>query len=217
MLKYLVTVGDSRPAGAELVSPEKESFPVLISNILGVKSINLAEQGTSIDQALYKLLNASIDNLVDWEHTLILFCCTGISRSMYINNSQTKEIHPQVKKPVSIAYYKYIHSKELDQFNYIRNVLAAQQYCCIKKSHILFVNNWDRLSDHNIIDQNLFYHKTLTEILNVQQALDDDGIDYENLSRHEYIIPNQDHPNALGHGKIAEELSNWIKEKVNVR
>jgi len=213
MLKCLVTFGDSWPCGSELLSPNKDSFPVLIADILGIKSINLSVAGTSIDQALHRLLNLSLDNQLDWRHTLVLFCLTGISRSMHIDNFQTKEIHPHVNTPAAVAYYKYIHSKELDQFNYIRNVLSAQQYCGLKESQILFVNNWDKMPEHGAIDRKLFYNKTLTEILNIEQRLDDDGVNFENLSKHEYVTPNQCHPNVYGHRKIAEELSNWIKEK----
>ena len=114
-----------------------------------------------------------------------------------------------------IAYYKYIHSNELDQFNRIRNVLSAQQYCNMIGSKILFVNNWDKTSKHRAIDQSLFYNKTLTEILNIGRRSDDTGVDWYNASKHEYILPNQCHPNISGHQKIADELSNWIKEKLN--
>ncbi len=211
-LKYLVTVGDSWPAGAELQSPEIHSFPTKIAKSLGVESVNLADPGTSADQALYKLLNTTVD--VNWKEALVLFCLTGITRSMHID-IKTREIHPTSENPASVAYYKYIHSDQLDQFNRIRNILAAQQYCQSVGCKILFVNNWDNTPNHRAIDSALFYNKTLTEILNINHNLDDSKLDWHNLSMHLCIKPNQCHPNVAGHALIASELSSWIKEKLN--
>lgn len=210
-LQHLVTIGDSWPAGAELENLDC-AFPCLIGKQLGIESINLSQPATSADQAVYTLLHNNLS--VAWNDTLILFCLTGISRSMYID-SQPREIHPMGEVPASVAYYKYIHSAELDQFNRIRNVLAAQQYCNTKGCKILFVNNWDKTPKHSAIDQSLFYNKTLTEILNIGEKLDDTDLDWYNLSKHEYIQPHQCHPNITGHILIADELSCWIKEKLN--
>lgn len=212
ILKHLVTIGDSWPAGAELTNTD-DAFPLLVAQQLNIESINLAEPATSADQALYRLINQELD--IDWNHTLILFCLTGISRSMFIRHFALREIHPTSELPASTAYYKYIHSDELDKFNRIRNILSAQYYCTMQGSKILFVNNWDKTPKHSAIDQSLFYNKTLTEILNIGHALDDVELDWYNLSRHEYITPNKCHPNIAGHNVIAKELSNWIKEKLN--
>lgn len=209
-LQYLITFGDSWPAGAELLDC-KNSFPNLLAKQLNVKSINLSIPGTSTDRALYKLLNTPLDNYQD---KLILFCLTGKSRSMIID-TMPKEIHPASGTSASVAYYKYIHSDALDEFNCIRNILSAQQYCRSLGCKILFVSNWDKIPKHRAIDQNLFYNKTLTEILNIGQTPDDIDLDWDNLSRHEYITPNSCHPNIAGHGVIATELSSWIKEKLN--
>ena len=206
--RYLLTVGDSWPAGAEL-NDKSLAFPKLISNQLGLESINLAVQGTSADQALYRLLNATLNNEV-----LVLFCLTGISRSMIINR-EPRELYPNSGAPESVAYYKYIHSDRLDQFNRVRNILAAQQFCHSKASRVLFVNNWDETPKHSAIDQTLFYNKTLVEILNIAHRMDDADLDWYNLSTHKYISPNTCHPNISGHSIIANELSSWLKEKIN--
>lgn len=209
-IQHLVVFGDSWPAGAELESPATDAFPTLIANQLGIELTNLAEPGTSIDQAVYKLLQTSLN----FESALILFCLTGISRSMYIDG-RPREIHPTADNPRSVAYYKYIHSTELDKFNCIRNVLSVQQHCQALGYQVLFVNNWDKVPKHSAINENLFYNKTLTEILNINQNLDSNGLDWYNLSQHKYIIPNKCHPNTDGHSIIATELSSWIKEKLN--
>ena len=132
---------------------------------------------------------------------------------MYLNDEPCG-LYPTDNTPQSTAYYKYIHSDQLDQFNRIRNILSAQQYCQARGSQILFVNNWDTTPAHCAIDQSLFYNKTLTEILNIDQRFDDADLDWHNIRNHEYITPNMYHPNVAGHGVIARELSDWIKEKI---
>jgi len=213
MLKQLVTIGDSWPAGSEL-DDANNSFPKLVGINLDIESINLSQPATSADQALYALLNCNQD--IKWRDSLVLFCLTGISRSMYICQGP-KEIHPTADTTRSNAYYKYIHSNELDQFNRIKNILSAQQYCFRLGCKILFVNNWDKTPNHHAIDQSLFYNKTLTEILQISQKLDDTNLDWYNLKKNKYIQPNQCHPNIAGHKLIANELSLWIKEKLNVK
>ncbi len=210
-LTHLVTIGDSWPAGAELQNL-KDSFPSLLADHLELESINLSQPATSTDQALHRLLHATEN--INWDKTLILFCLSGISRSMYIDD-QPREIHPTSGALIANVYYKYIHSDKLDRFNRIRNILSAQHYSNVVKSRILFVNNWDKTPEHRAIDQTLFYNKTLTEILDIGQKLDDVDLNWNNLSKHKFISPNQCHPNVSGHSLIAEELGIWIKEKLN--
>ena len=211
VLTHLVTIGDSWPAGAELQNL-KDSFPSLLADHLELESINLSQSATSTDQALHRLLHVTEN--IKWDKTLILFCLSGISRSMYIDD-QPREIHPTSGTPIANVYYKYIHSDELDRFNRIRNILSAQHYSNVVGSRILFVNNWDKTPEHCAIDQTLFYNKTLTEILDIDQKLDDADLNWYNLSKHKFISPNQWHPNVFGHSLIAKELGIWIKEKLN--
>lgn len=210
-LAHLLTLGDSWPAGAEL-QDRAYSFPNLIAEQLGIKSINQSQAGTSADQALLRLISQS-GTVIDWNNTLVLFCLTGISRSMSISD-WPQEIHPMSDSPVSVAYYKYIQSDKLDQFNRIRTILAAQQFCYSMGSRILFVNNWDKTPKHHVINESLFYNKTLTEILNINHSFDNVNLNWAEISNHVHIRPNKNHPNVSGHSVIAKELSNWIKEKI---
>ena len=206
---YLLTLGDSWPAGEELSDPS-ESFPVLIAKYLDVELLNLSDPGSSADQALYRLLNVTN---IQWDKTLVLFCLSGMSRSMYIND-EPQGLHPAATNPQATAYYKFIHSSKLDHFNRIRNILSAQQCCQTQGGQVLFVNNYDNTPKHSAIDQSLFYNKTLIEILNIQH-FGDVKVDWRNFRKHDYITPNMYHPNATGHGVIAKTLGNWIKEKLN--
>lgn len=210
-VKKLLVFGDSWPAGAELKQPDTECFPYVIAQQLGLELKNYARGGTSTEQALHRLLN----DVDDWDNSIVLFCLTGISRSMIIENKQnTTELHPLVSTPASDAYYKYIQSDDLDEFNRIRNVLAVQQCCWQKKSKCLFVSNWNPLPTHSMIDLAKFYPKTLTEILDLSKNSDTQFWTSRELNS-KYVKPNYGHPNALGHMHIGSVLSDWIKEKIN--
>jgi hypothetical protein len=206
----LLVFGDSWPAGGELKQPDTECFPYVIAQQLGLKLKNYACGGTSTEQAVQRLLN----DVNDWDNSIVLFCLTGISRSMIIENKQPIELHPLVSTPAADAYYKYIQSNELDEFNRLRNVLAAQQFCLQKKTKCLFVSNWNPLPRHPAIDLTNFYPKTLGEILNLDKNSERAFWATGELNS-DYVKPNNGHPNVLGHQKIAEELSIWIKEKIN--
>lgn len=211
-MRNLVTFGDSWPAGEELQFPNVDSFPAKIAEYLEINSLNLSVPGTSADQAVHRLLGYQPEH--DWADTLVLFCLTGITRSIYFNKTD-QEIHPRSSDPVSRAYYKYIHSDELDQFNRIRNILTVQQYCQFKGCKVLFVNNWDELTNNYSIDSSLFYNKTLTKILNINSNIDKTEFGWHGLRQHQYIQPNLSHPNVSGHLTIANELTIWIKEKIH--
>ena len=206
----LLVFGDSWPAGAELTHPETECFPYVIAQQLGLKLKNYSCSSTSTEQALHRLLN----DVDDWDNSIVLFCLTGISRSMIIRNKHTVELHPLMSTPVTDAYYKYIQTDELDEFNRLRNVLATQQVCLQKKSRCLFVSNFNPLPTHPMIDLTNFYPKTLTEILNLTKTSDKEFWTNHDLNS-DYVKPSVAHPNALGHMHIGSVLGNWIKEKIN--
>lgn len=210
-LRCLLTIGDSWPAGDELDNPKSHAFPVIVAKELGIESLNLAEPATSSDQSFYKLLNLP-DSITDWKQTLVLFCLTGISRSMVIDNGPV-ELYPANTTSRDIAYYKYIQSDELDIFNRIKIILCAQQFCRWRGCSILFVNNWDATPTHKVIDQSLFYHKTLLQILNIPYIGKKLEPDFRYIRSNKFIAPNVSHPNVNGHAVIAKELINWIKEK----
>lgn len=210
-VKNILVFGDSWPAGEELQDPATHCFPYVISQNLSLNLRNYSQPATSIDQALYRMLN----DVVDFDQSIVLFCLTGMSRSMIIKDrDEPLELNPLVPTPASSAYYKYIHSDKLDQFNRIKNILAAQQFCLQKKVKCLFVSNWDPIPDHRAIDLTKFYSKTLTEIINLSTKDDTTPWTQKDMLS-KFIFPNGGHPNKDGHAVIGNVLSKWIKEKIN--
>lgn len=211
-LKKLLVFGDSWPNGQELENPTRDSFPVLLADLVEFESIeNFSKPSTSVDQAVYEFINA-INNLdtATYDYT-ILFCLTGSDRSMYMSGKNTMEIHPYNTDAISKAYYLYIHSDELAKFNLIRNILLVQEMCNNRNIPVYFVSNWNSVPEHDLITACIF-DKTLVGILgmvNFDDPVVSDG-PFAQLKQSNYVLPNDCHPNPAGHKKIAEELANWI-------
>lgn len=218
-LQHLVTVGDSWPAGAELApiwhkEHHPDCFPNQIAQRLQVQSHNLAVSATSIDQALHQLLYNQLS--IDWSSTVVLFCLTGMSRSMYMDSQgRTCELHPQAQHMPAKVYYRYLHSDQFDHFNRARNMLAAAQFCHSKGCDILFVSNWDPIEPDSITAGLKVYPHTLTAVLNIDTDFDRGKLGLTDLHLNPYVKPNYMHPNTAGHTRLADELAAWIKEHIN--
>jgi hypothetical protein len=201
----LLVFGDSWPAGAEL-APGQKAFPELLKDILNIEVENLSEPATSIDHAVLQLVRIlTPTNAKDYK---ILFCVTGYSRSLFFKDGITQELHPRNRNIESVSYYSHIYSKELAEFNLLKNILFVQSLCSQLQVPIYFIFNWSSVPNHPLINKKLFYPKSLTEILDISN-LDDDLV-CSVVSNH-YIVPNISHPNQQGHEVIAQTLGAWIK------
>lgn len=210
-IKTLCCFGDSWPAGAELAGSDfSKRFPNLIAQNLAVQCKNFAEGGTSIDQAAHRFLSMLTE--IRWSKGGVLFCLTAFERGIFFVNGEPTELHPAVKQTANTSYYAHIYSDELHEFNRIRNVLLVQSLCKNYNIPLWFVCNWNRNPNHVLIDNSKFYSRSLIEVL---------GLDgwhgwrpgvFDQMINHEYITPNANHPNLQGHAKIADALTEWIKE-----
>lgn len=211
MIEKLVTFGDSWPAGAELADQDLHTrFPDVVAKNLKLESVNLSQCGTSIDHAVLEFLK-NIDSIAD-DHSAVLFCLTAIERGMYFD-PQPQELHPQHRDLPSLSYYSHIYSQELANHNRLKNVLLVQELCEKFKVPLMFVCNWNSPPIHSLLRSHRFYHKSLVEILGIKNFEDDNNF-FVTREQCKYIKPNQGHPNVQGHDLIAQELTNWIKEKI---
>ena len=209
----LVVFGDSWPAGGELQAPTVDAFPELLSKKLNLRLVNLSQGGTSIDQAVVRFLDNS-DKLQN-SNSAVLFCLTSIARSMYFSNEHTVEIHPTDTNPTSLNYYKYIHSKQLSEFNLIRNMLLIQELCNRFGTPVFFVFNWNDTVHHSLLDQNLVCPESLFNMLDLQNIEQESNKNFSTqLKLSKYIAPNIAHPNIEGHHVLSAKIYNWIKEKL---
>jgi lysophospholipase L1-like esterase len=210
-MKQLVVFGDSWPAGSELTNPSEHCFPSVLGELLKIQIDNQSQSGTSVDQALLRLLNY---NLVDCG---VLFCFTSYARYIRFDNSQDFEVHPNNKDLASLNYYTQFYSDELGKFNFLKNILIVQGVCKSLNIPIYCVTNWNTVPDHKLIDSNTFYKKSLFEILGMTNVTTESAKEYDfrlqMLRNKQYIYPNSSHPNIDGHKLIAQELALWINSQ----
>jgi hypothetical protein len=198
--------GDSWPAGAELFVNEKSyTFPNVLGKLLGMNTVNLSRDGSSIDESVFYLLDyfQRSEILKHPDQYSILFCLTSYSRLMMItSNQEVTQMLPSA--PHSEKYYKYFYSEDNAKFNLVRNLILVQHICESNNIPIYFVFNWDESPSHILLNNDKIYYKTLVEILGMDRNTDLTT----QFNSCEYI--GQCHPNIEGHKLIAEELSKWI-------
>jgi hypothetical protein len=210
-MKKLIVFGDSWPYGCELDRYTLDAFPAQIEKILEIPVDNQSMFGTSIDRMVHKFLHIiEVDDLTDCG---VLFCLTGITRSMILDKNIPKEIHPSNSDIETKSYYSYIFSWELATFNFLRNCLLIQSLCKIKNISLFFVTNWYSFPESKLLDKENIYEKSLIEILGLPPMQIKFDYPWNKVENSEYFYPNKYHPNLKGHRLIAEELSKWISSQ----
>jgi len=217
--KNLFVFGDSWPAGAELSNYDRTlTFPCNIANSLGMKLINCSVEATSQDQAVLSFLSRLNDDAELFKNSKVLFCFTGYSRSMKFDqdNSAWAEVCPYNKEDKQ--YYKKMYTDELGQYNFLKNIILIQHVCKSLDIQIYCVTNWESAPKHMLIDDVLIYDKSLFEIVELTNANETsssfwDQLQKKNKNRNRYFQGMECHPNVLGHKKISDELTQWIKQE----
>ena len=202
-MSTLYVFGDSWPAGSDLDDVVKQGFPYLIAQKNNYKLDNLSQAAVSIDQTCWEFIKtAERKTLASGD--IVLFCITNPDRSWYWENGYPLEIHPNnTNHLVQSQWYKYFHSNDLACANAIKNLLMVYAMCGILGVKCLFVYNWTVPLQKNstmpgvrLLPTESFYKKSLHEI---------SGAD----------VTQGQHPSSVGHQRIADELSAWIKTHDN--
>lgn len=191
-MNTLYVFGDSWPAGAELDHVIADGYPHLIAQKNNYVLDNLSQSATSINHAVWQFLIA-LERKPFNAGDVVLFCLTGLDRNWVWKDGYAMELHPNnTNHIIGSNYYKYIHSDELARAETVKNILLVNEMCATREVLCLFVYNWDKHIQHNLLETVPFYSKTLEQI--ADNNLNPGG-----------------HPNKLGHQRIADQLSAWIK------
>lgn len=205
----LAAFGDSWTYGSEL--PHNE-FPYAkyVADHFNADYFNFAQESTSVPH-MFLQLQTAIQELQG--KFTALFGVTSISRSWYYNEfSETwSEIMIGSKSspgPI-MAYYKYLHSDELDKMNYNIYLLALQKICDEHDIDAYFIGAWNRIHKLNLPGgSNLkIYEKSMAQILGIDSEL----AEISEIDDNFYIKPNVNHPNPDGHRAIAAKITQWIE------
>jgi hypothetical protein len=206
-IKTLVTFGDSWPAGAELADNEL-TFGKIIADYYSAEFFNFAEPGSAIDNMILQLdkyiKTCEINNL------LAVFFLTDISRALFWRNRKLDSIHPLDRDS---WYTKYMYSNELNHFRANEAVLTLQRMCERYKIKDYYIMGWTKFPlTLSGIDHNKIYEHGTQTCLNMFGS-DDSNFIYS--KENQYVRPNADHPNQLGHRLIAQNLIAWIEKNEN--
>lgn len=209
-MNNLIVYGDSWPFGSGLDNPCNEAFPFLLGKHLNLNVLNCSVPATSIDHLVfYFLKNYKEKNFK--ENDRVLFCLTGQARALrFDENNKPRELHPRGASEFEKAYYKYVHSKTLAEYNLQKNILFCKLLCDSINLKSFFISNWEPIPADIYGDCN-FYPLSLLGILHPErnhELEDKDGIS-KLWDTSPYMFKHR-HPNAAGHQKIANELAKWI-------
>lgn len=202
----LVTFGDSWPAGYGVQTP----YGKILADRLDAHHVNLAERSTSNEHMLLQLIDYVKNYTV--EDCTAIFFITSPHRCLFFDDGSPVEIYPwhdDTKGHQSHAYYKYLHSTEIEHFRLNQTILALQKICQEFKIKDYYFSGWHRLELDwpGITMDKIFNHGKTTAADWIGAKKSGDMIDWRDCSN---IIPNDCHPNQQGHALIADFLYKWI-------
>lgn len=207
--------GDSWAYGAELKKGDR-TFGQLIADRLKIKHLNHGMQGFSMGNVLLSVFDKS-DTLAPNDLALVVLPPDIRWYSMDMEGNW------QTYKRNSEGYEEYFLQKPIDWFIHHHNIFmyTMQSIFKDKRCKFLFMHNYGNLviynQYHRLIDRNnILSNKSLTELLhenswdNYSQEKKSDG-PRDDFFKGKYFEGNKDHPNQLGHMKIAELINNKMK------
>jgi hypothetical protein len=224
MATVLITFGDSWTDGAELTREGEMPYGNILSEYLGVDYFyNYAQSGSSNEHLLYQFQDY-ITHGKQEDHTEItaVFHLTTPTRTAHLPGQQDFNLYGEVIKkwPSEIKdFYKqaFLHftRPEHEIMRYSSTVGALQQWCKQLNIRDYYFSCWVRYPTWLPgVDTSKIWKQ------GQETASDWFGCDYKNngevlagIHENQYVYPNQNHANQLGHQLIAERLYQWIREQ----
>jgi len=230
MNKLFVWLGDSWTYGSEIDNPKKYRFTSLIDQNLGIRSINLAKPGISIDYLIFKLKQLEkIKRLYPQHEIIALFGLTAPYRLCIEDQNLSKLIiSPNVYDTVAFkSWGKDIFSDQHIKTKNIINLTFLADQCRKKDIKFKFYNILCNFKDFEgsyftsyldesdwLVSSRWSVYGSLFDLTDFEfsktSALE--GTSFGKSRIKEYIYPCRAHPNILGHQKIADFLTNYIKD-----
>jgi hypothetical protein len=232
---YLLGFGDSWPNGAELAEGQKNYIQLLGDklNLPWTRWYNFSQPGTSIPHLVLQLQSAIIhaaENRIDLSDSVAVFFLTNPARDLVWSSMDTfQPIHLNPRNPESKTWYKYFNTFQLEQYRVNTTLLSLQQMCQHHEITDYYIWGWETVDLWSEVNQTRFVGGDLTlaevflgqrreEILQVSDEVaiaEDRIITYLHDSGNQYVWPNHNHPNQLGHVKIADYLYDFISKDVH--
>ncbi len=230
--------GDSWPIGCELGSIDDtfdsliypnvvkgrdnptKAFPHLVSKYKSVPYINFARGGSSIDYALYSLLNFCKNKIDKNVKYTAFLCLTAQTRGFGISYSQNKTIDynynddsNDLKTDIDLCIYESVIS--LNCFYLLCNKFNIDCKFIPIFCDLIIPEHMEHIF---IADEAVITRKSLVELTfgkpfleNNFSSISNDNDTLKDIRSLEWIRPNVNHPNMMGHKKLAYKIIELIK------
>ena len=202
----LLIFGDSWPFGAELKRNEL-AYGDLIAAHLGHTCCNFSQPSTSIPHLLLQLRTA-----LDQGHSdcTAVFFLTGVDRDLVWHHGSTRELNPT--NPSDVDWYTKYNSPDLTAYRVNTTLIALQAMCAKRNIRDYYIWGWNSVDLWSQVDTDRIYKQTVADVF-LGSKIPAPGVSkiaHLKNSRNPYIWPNLEHPNQLGHQRIADLLQEWI-------
>jgi len=209
----LVVFGCSWAEGVG-VNPD-QTFGYLLSGMLNsTKFKNYGIQGTSNHRSIMQLMNYAENNKFQISNHVAIFSITTAFRSAVIGRSGIVVDLISNLNNTAILKSWLEHFSSTPQMNHelYKNIIVMQQLCKHYQVNDFYIKAWEEQNlDLPGIDQSKIYPKTCVELFgyaNTAEFL----VDSDGPRKNPYIGGR--HPNKLGHELIANNLYDWMKDKI---
>lgn len=215
-INKIVSAGCSFTFGEELVNPQIESWPYVVSQNLGVGCVNLGWPGASNEHIVNCVIDYCSNN--DISNTFFTVMWTHFSRQLFCRSENYKfirnisitwpaEYDRDLKTLLFTKYYNedFLFKKTLMQIILLQNFFHANNcpyIMCTSMGH----------SAPDVI------HDDLQPLINMIDKTKYKGFlkdSFDTLTTPAYRSP-KGHPNAMAHKEMADIITQWISNDYQV-
>lgn len=220
--------GDSWAAGHGVQSDQK--YASQLAHKLGVPLIDYAESGSGMAQVLFTVLNKS--PLFSAGDLLLVTIPPDVRWYRYTPDHDNTDFTTLSfgQKELYYDFLTSMNSKHPEFFGWHTGMYITYliNYCAQQGIHLLMQHNYGTLSDIPAVFDHQNYqnyladaHTSMWEWLGIpawdnnydHQAGDGPPL-YSELADSEYMLPGDNHPNALGHTLITEKLYEVLQQRM---
>lgn len=206
----LLGFGDSWAAGHDL-APGEKCYLQLVAQELDIPWHNFAVGSSSVPH-----MNVQFQHFIDTVYFPrnqyhAVFFLTAHERNFCYDQDTKEIVHLSPGSHPQHAYYRS-YNNELGKFVVNSSILALQRLCHIYGVQDYYVPGWQQVQLWPSVDTTRFWRQgqhAITETFHDQQAFVP-LIELLNKPKNPHFGTTHDHPNQLGHERIARELVEWI-------
>jgi len=223
MKKVLLTLGDSWPEGVELNFGDRRYGEILKQRMGFDEFYNYGHGGTS-NEHLVSQLQRYFDNHYRPDHkTTAIFFLTNPHRTAYWHRDSDFNVHGEYRqhwnseaKEVFMKTWLHFHSDDVTISRSSLAITALQKWCEIAGIDDYYFSGWVKYPKWlPMVNTDKIWAKGQETAGDWFGASDHNGECLINVETNQYIRPNRQHPNQLGHELIADKLQAWIQSRQN--